>query len=209
MPQSNSDQQSRFPFLPWILVGLLAGPAIFIPLLPPEQRPWNFAAFGAMAIFLVARSGRFAVPAAIAAVFAAKLISDLLNYRLQGFDPDYLPTPSIYLCLAGYAVVGWLILRNRQHPLRIGSAALLGSLQFFLLTNLLAWWQLPQYYERSLAGLVESYVQALPFYRGTLISDVGYTVLLFSAQAAWVWAAERSSIKPKLARISHSERKES
>lgn len=46
-------------------------------------------------------------------------------------------------------------------------------------------WSPPnKWYPYTLEGLIQSYTMALPFFRNSLISDIGYTVLLFGGYEA-------------------------
>ena len=60
---------------------------------------------------------------------------------------------------------------------------MLASAQFYLVTNFGAWLALPEYYSRTLAGLLECYVNGLPFYRDTIIGDVCFAAVFFGAYA--------------------------
>jgi hypothetical protein len=59
----------------------------------------------------------------------------------------------------------------------------LSSVQFFLITNFGAWLGMPQLYSRSLAGLGNCYVAAIPFFGRTLASDLVYSAALFGLHA--------------------------
>ena len=52
---------------------------------------------------------------------------------------------------------------------------LLARLLFFLVTNFVSWLGQALPYDRGPAGLLESYWMALPFWRGTLASDLVFT----------------------------------
>jgi hypothetical protein len=74
------------------------------------------------------------------------------------------------------------------------SCSLAASLLFFLVTNFGCWiWF--DLYEHSLAGLVNCYVQALPFFRYTLAGDALFAVVLFGGYGlAAHWAPATSSL---------------
>ena len=61
---------------------------------------------------------------------------------------------------------------------RVGFAAVLASLQFFIITNF-GVWITSGMYTMDLAGLTRCFVMALPFYRGTFLGDIFYTGLFF------------------------------
>jgi hypothetical protein len=184
-----------------LTLGLLVGvAAAFYPLLPEPYRPWNVAAFGAVALFVAARVGL--VPALLLAL-GSKLAFDLLNYRQHGFEADYLPSWPIYACFALYAVAGWYFLRRTESPWKIASVSVLSGVPFFLVTNFLAWQGKALPYPDTLDGLLQSYWMALPFHRGTLVSDLAFGGVLFALHAALSRAyfpAERVALQPEAVR---------
>ena len=54
---------------------------------------------------------------------------------------------------------------------------LISSIGFFLITNFGAWLTIDMY-EKNLAGLINSYILAIPFFHNTLISTLLYLLLL-------------------------------
>ena len=169
-----------------LLAAALAVPAALLPLLPESARPWNFAAFGAVAVFAAARGGRLGLPAGLALALGAKLVSDLLNARQQGYDGYNLSMAAVYAGIALYTVPGLLIARR---PDWLGvPAGVAGSATFFLLTNAAAWWEMALPYDRSVAGLLHSYWMGVPFHLSTLASDVLFTGGLFAVHAGLVRA---------------------
>lgn len=172
---------------PWVRpLALVLAAAVAVPaaLIPEMDRPWGFAAFGAVALFAAARGGRLGLAAGLALALGAKLVYDLMNYSRHGYDADYLPIWNLYLCFAAYGVLGWALLRRTENPLRIGGVTLLASLLFFLVTNFGSWLGQSLPYDRGPAGLLESYWMALPFWRGTLVSDLVFSGALFGLHAA-------------------------
>jgi hypothetical protein len=79
-------------------------------------------------------------------------------------------------------------LRNTESPLKIGSAAAVGSLQFFLISNFGVWLKFPQSYAHTLGGLGACYTAAIPFYGRTLAADLLYSAALFGLHA---WLSRR------------------
>ena len=61
--------------------------------------------------------------------------------------------------------------------------ALAGSVQFYLITNFPSWLSADSLYPHTWNGLIECYVAALPFFGRTLMADVFYSGVLFSAYA--------------------------
>jgi hypothetical protein len=147
-----------------------------VTLLPPPYRPWNLSAIGALGLFAAARLGFWQ---AVGLTALALGLKDLGVYLTHGWGPS----PFTWLCFLAYAGLGWAFLRRTESPVKIGAAALGASLLFFLVTNFLAWLGQALPYGYSLAGLVDCYAAALPFYRGTLAGDVIFTAALFGAHA--------------------------
>ncbi len=61
---------------------------------------------------------------------------------------------------------------------KIIGSSLLSSAIFFLVTNFAFFYGS---YSHNLIGIMAAYVNGLPFFRGTLFGDLGYTVALFGA----------------------------
>jgi hypothetical protein len=93
---------------------------------------------------------------------------------------------AVYTCLGLYAVLGRADLRRTENPAAIGAVAVAGGLQFFLITNFFAWVGQARPYGYSLAGLIDCYTMALPFYRGTLLGDLIFSAVLFGTHAVLV-----------------------
>src|SRR5437867_1308982 len=198
--ESSAARQSQFKPMTLILGLALGAAAAAYPLLDEPYRPFNFAAFGAIGLFVAARVGLWP---GLALALGAKLAADLLKYQQHHHNPDYLPSPAIYACFALYPLFGWLMLRRTESPWRIGTAALLGGLAFFLVTNFLSWQSKSLPYPDTFAGLLESYAMALPFYRGTLFGDVAFTGVLFGLHTVLSRAyfpAERVALAPETVR---------
>jgi hypothetical protein len=133
---------------------------------------WNFAPVGALSLFAGARLRgwqAYMVPLALMA------ITDPL---LGGYSAL---TPLVY---ASFLLNVWIGTRLRQteNPLWIGSAAVAGSVQFFLVTNF-AWLYPGTTYPHNVAGLVACYAAGVPFFGRTLASDLFYSGVLFGLHA--------------------------
>jgi hypothetical protein len=130
--------------------------------------PPNFTPIGAMALFSGAYLGR--KPIALAAPLGALLLSDLV----LGF---YHGMATVYFSTALIVIIGMMALR-RVSPMRVGAAALAGSLLFFVITNF-GMWLFSGFYPRTMAGLEACYVAAIPFFQNTVAGDLFYATLLF------------------------------
>lgn len=89
-------------------------------------------------------------------------------------------TDMIYV-YGSYLLVGLigLWLRSRKKPVLVVGSALGSSVLFFLITNFGVWAPPNNWYPHTLDGLLTSYTMAIPFFRNSLIGDIGYTIILF------------------------------
>jgi hypothetical protein len=146
-----------------LLVAIVTAAALRLVPHPP-----NFSPIGAMALFSGAYLGRRWL------AFAAPLAAMLLSDAVLGFYDGFWIT---YLAVALIALLGSLALQRRT-ALRIGLAAVAGSVLFFLVSNF-GTWSLSGMYPHSGAGLAACYIAAIPFFQNTLAGDLFYTALLF------------------------------
>ena len=130
--------------------------------------PPNFSPIDAMALFSGAYLGRRWI--AFVAPLAALLLSDLV----LGF---YAGMATVYATVALVVVIGWWLSSCRT-PLRIGAAAIAGSVTFFGITNF-AMWLFSGFYPVTYAGLIACYTAAIPFFQNTVAGDLFYAALLF------------------------------
>jgi hypothetical protein len=124
-------------------------------------------------------------------LFAGSRISGLLAYLLPlavmiATDPfvgGYTSaSPVIYACFLINVWLGRRMLK-RVSAIRVGAAAFLCSLQFFVLTNF-AMWVLSStrgdgMYPGTLAGLLSCFAAALPFWGRTLAGDLLFSAAIF------------------------------
>jgi hypothetical protein len=91
-------------------------------------------------------------------------------------------SPVIYACFLISVWIGRRMLRNVT-PIRVGLAAFLCSLQFFVLTNLALWVgavaQHNPIYAANIGGLLTCYTLALPFWGRTLAGDLLFSGAIF------------------------------
>jgi hypothetical protein len=132
----------------------------------------NFTPVAAIAIFGGAYLGRnilaFILP--LAAMFLSDLVIGLHEFMLP-----------VYAAFAITVCLGILI-RNSRSVLRIGAAALVSSVLFFLITNFAMWIGSP-YYSQDVAGLMQCYTFAIPFFGYSVAGDLFFTALLFGGFA--------------------------
>ena len=177
---------SRRP-LALILLSIAVTLAIAFRFIPTEYRLANFAPVGAMFLFVGARVRPgiwYLLP------FITMLGTDLYFYEVQDWNLPFLN----YGCYMIYLLLGYQLLRKSESPVRIPVVALIGSVQFFLLSNFSVWVEhairpdqfgadsYPVYAPNS-AGLMHCFQMGWPFYRGTFLSDIVFTGMFFSAYA--------------------------
>jgi len=135
--------------------------------------PPNFTPIAAIALFGGASFAdrRMALIVPLAGLF----LSDLA----LGFYPI---TAIVYGSFALIVCLGFWI-RRRRTATRIAAAAVTGAILFFAITNF-GVWAIDHLYPRTLAGLADCYIAAIPFFRNTLLSGLLYSALLFGGIAA-------------------------
>ncbi len=132
----------------------------------------NFAPITAVALF----GGTYLANKKLAIVLpiAAMLVSD---YFIGFYHwPIML---SVYLSFALSGLLG-LWLRRRKNLNNTIGTTLFASIQFFLITNF-AVWAFGTMYPHTASGLLASYVNAVPFFRNTLLGDFFYVGVMFGA----------------------------
>ena len=134
---------------------------------------WNAAPITAIALFAGVYLGR---SYALTIPVLAMLLSDLFI----GFDTGWV-TASVYVSFALSGMVGIMLKRVRSTE-AVVAASIVSSTLFFLITNF-AVWRFGTMYTHDWHGLVMCYTLAVPFFRNTLVGDMGYTSLLFGAYA--------------------------
>ena len=152
--------------------------ATLIRLIP---HPLNFSPVGALGLF---SGGRLSSALAYAVPLGIMLVSDYGLWLLSGLDPLYSPWHIsrlyVYPCFMIYVLLGRALIRNRSFWW-IGVASVVGSLQFYFLTNFFTWLTqplevTPDYlrYSRDLSGLIHCLVAGIPFYQSDILYDFSH-----------------------------------
>jgi hypothetical protein len=141
--------------------------------------PWNLTPIGGMALFAGAKLNNkwtaFLIP--LTALFLGDLFIGFYKLMIV-----------IYVSFCVSVLIGRYF-RGRQTFLPLAAATLLGSVQFFLITNFAIWAAGYTPYARSLEGLLNCYIAGIPFFGNTVAGDALYAVVLFGGFAL----AERMS----------------
>jgi hypothetical protein len=168
-----------------ILITALILVAAVTRLLP---HPVNFGPMAAIALFAGAQLGNRKW--AMLTILLAAMFSDLLVNAIiyNHFSLSYFVsagTLSIYACYLLFGLFGGSI-KTATIP-SVGGKAILSSLIFFLVTNFMVWMGSGMY-TPDMAGLMTSYLAALPFLQNALAGDLMYSAALFGAYALVVKA---------------------
>ena len=142
---------------------------------PPNVTPIAATALFGGAYF-ASRKAAFLVP-----LMAMYLSDHFLGFFVYDFGWFNGQMPFVYMSFAVTVSLGMLI-RRRCSPLRVGAAALTGSVLFFVVTNF-GVWAVGTFYPKTVEGLVTCYVAGIPFFRNTLAGDLAFTALLFGGFA--------------------------
>jgi len=174
----------------WVaLVALAVAGRLWQPTWNGEQL-WHATPLAAVAL---AAGFLFANPLVAASVPLAALAAS--NLLLPGYG-------SLGVVAVVYAATAWPVLLgtcgilgpDRPRWLAVVGGSLATSLVFFLSTNL-AHWAFMADYPRTMAGLGECFVAALPFYRWMPVGDAAWTLATFGLIVAARMAAEAAATR--------------
>jgi hypothetical protein len=145
-----------------------AGPLNFLP------HAWHFTPLAASLLYFGARGSRrqMWIPLVLLAATDVVLTKFIYSYTLS-WDQAVI--------WAWYAAILWLgtNLREKSGFWRVVGAALASSLSFFLISNFVVWAAWNGMYPKTFAGLVMCYTAGIPFFRGTIESDLFFSVAMF------------------------------
>ena len=139
--------------------------------------PANVTAVGALAVF---SGSRYGITKALAITVGTMLLSDMV----LGFHAVMWAT---YGSFALSVILAGLFLR-KQSITRIAGVIMASSILFYVVTNFAVWVVPGSMYPKTFAGLIESYIMALPFLRNSLVGDISYSAIFFGSYAlvkAW------------------------
>jgi hypothetical protein len=161
-------------FLPFV------GPLKFLP------HAWHFTPLAASLLYFGARGSRrqMWVPVVLFAATDVVLTKYIYSYPLSW---DYLVT------WAWYAAIVWLgtNLREKSGFWRVVGVALASSVSFFLISNFTVWAGWNGMYPKTFSGLIMCYTAGIPFFRGTLESDLFFSIAMFEIPALMDLLAEK------------------
>lgn len=159
-----ADQMKKISPNFWVLT-LMVFVAAFVRLIP---HPPNFAPIAAMALF----GGTYFNKKSLA--FIVPLTAMFLTDAIIGF---YSYAWIVYLSFALIVLLGILMLKKVSVK-KLIIASLTASVSFFAITNF-GVWALGTLYPKTSAGLMESYIAAIPFFQNALIGDLFFSGVMF------------------------------
>jgi hypothetical protein len=152
--------------------------------------PYFFILFGAL-LRVIPHPANFAPIAAIALfggtylnkrlAIALPLVAMVLSDFLIGFD-SLESRLVVYGCFAVSGLIGMFIRKHKNFGTIVGGS-LFSSVIFYLATNFV-YFHGTEMYPHTFAGMIQAYVNAIPFFRNTLLGDLSYVAILFGGYEA-------------------------
>lgn len=144
-------------------------------------RPWGFAPHIAMALFggavIKDRKWAFALP--VFSLFLSDLLYQVLYINGLTDTPGFYNGQWLnYIFFVGITCLGFLMKNVRVG--NVISFSFLAPTAYFLVSNFAVWiggggWQRPKTFE----GLMQCYMDGLPFYRGALMATLVFSAVFF------------------------------
>lgn len=146
-----------------------------------DNRMWGFAPQIAMALFggMAIRNKAWAFALPLFSLFISDVIYEVLYTKgltpIRGFYDGQLMN---YIIMASVTLIGFLF--NKVNIKNVFLGSLIAPVYFFLVSNFMVWVGVGVvFYERTWAGLMECYRQALPFFKGSLLSTFFFSAIFF------------------------------
>jgi len=130
--------------------------------------PANFTSIGAIALFGgLYLPKKYSIILPLIAMFISDIFIGFYSWQIM---------LSVYLSFALAGVIG-LWARMHKTLVNVISSSILISVSFFLITNAAVWY-FGTMYSHNFAGLIQSYVMAIPFFKNQLLGDLFYVGLM-------------------------------
>jgi hypothetical protein len=127
----------------------------------------NMTAMGAVGLFA---GSSYSLKKSLFIILSSLLVSD----AVLGLHPVMWAT---YGSFGITMLLGRMLKKNHSWKF-LGAMTFFSSLQFFIITNF-AVWTTGLLYPKTITGLLDCYIMALPFFRNSLTGDLVYTFLFF------------------------------
>ena len=128
----------------------------------------NMTAVSATALF---SSAKFGIKKSMIILLLTMLITD----GVLGLHPVMWATYGSFMITV---CIGTWLQKNCSFK-RITTGIFVSSLVFFIVTNFAVWLVPNGMYAKTLAGLTQCYIMALPFFRNSLIGDFSYGLIFY------------------------------
>ena len=142
----------------------------------------NFTPIGAMALFggayLKNKYHAFLIPVLSLWISDVIINNFILSYynEFTWFYPGFIWQYASFILII---IVGYFFL-NKLNFKNVFTTTISSSILFFIITNFGVWIS-GTMYTFDLQGLINCYVMALPFFKGTLLGFICYSIFLFGA----------------------------
>jgi hypothetical protein len=147
------------------------------------DRPWGFAPQFAMTLFCgsVIKDRKIAIFLPVISMFISDVLYQLLYVQgitsIQGFYDGMIWN---YVIFGSLTVIGFFINSNSVKSLLKG--AILSPTLYFVISNFVTWISgggLQR--SKTLTGLMQAYVDGLPFYGNSIVATLAFGLILFGA----------------------------
>jgi hypothetical protein len=169
---------SKFNIYTFLMLVLVAAAYRAIP-----GRPWGFAPQFAMAIFsgAVIKDKKFAFAFPMLSLLISDIFYQLLFiagiFEIPGF---YFGMLSNYILFGALTIVGFFT--NSEKVSSIAKSAVSAPTLFFIVSNLMVWMGNGGYQRpKNTVGLLQTYIDGLPFYANSILATVVFGSILFGA----------------------------
>jgi hypothetical protein len=149
------------------------------------NRPMGFAPQIAIALFAgsVMKDKRYAFVLPLLSMLISDVIYEVLYANgltsIQGFyDGQWLN----YLLFVGLTAIGFFI--NKSKVLQIAAGSFAAPTLYFIISNFLVWLGGGGYqHPKTFAGLLQTYVDGIPFYTNSILATGLFSLILFGGYA--------------------------
>ena len=153
-----------------ILTIVVYGLILFTVLSKLLPHPYNFTSMGALSLFAGAfLSARYA--------WSAPIFCLIVSDAVGGF---YNPTVMIFVYLGFFinTFVGIFLLRRNRSFIRLTGCGFIAAFIFYIISNF-GMWLSGLGYPMTIQGLIECYINGLPYLKHTITGNIIYSYFLF------------------------------
>ena len=162
----------------YILLTFIIFAVAFSRLIP---HPLNYSPLGALALFAGAKFANkfWGISVVILATFISDVVLNNFFYKTMfpTFTLFYNGWYIVYLSYGLIALLGYALLK-KVTIVRVLGGAVMASIIFFIVSNF-SYWTSYNLYSKDLQGLIMGYTAAIPFFKGTLIGTITWSMVLF------------------------------